>query len=81
MSTLINSMGREAEQIYKSLSFKKKEEGKKFDVILNKFHAYFMLKKCNPHVGKILPGNAKEWRTDRKIHQRIIWIGTKLWFP
>ena len=37
-------MGTEAEQIYKSLSFKK-EDKKNFDIILSKFDAYFMLQK------------------------------------
>ena len=32
-------MGTEAKQIYKSLSFKKNEDEKSFDVILSKFHA------------------------------------------
>ena len=43
ISTQIYCMGTEAEQIYKSLSLKKKEDKKNFDVILSKFDAYFML--------------------------------------
>ena len=38
-------MGTEAEQIYKTLYFKKKEDEKNFDVILSKFEAYFMAKR------------------------------------
>ena len=47
VSTLIYCMGIEAEPIYKSLSFKKKENEKNFDVILSKFNAYFVPKKCH----------------------------------
>ena len=47
VSTLIYSMGTEAKQIYKSLSFKKKQDEKNFDVILSKFDAYFMPKKMS----------------------------------
>ena len=45
ISTLIYCMGTEAELIYKSLTFKKKEDEKNFDLILSKFDAYFMPKK------------------------------------
>ena len=48
VSTLIYCMGTEAEQIYMSQSNKKKENEKNFDVILSKFDAYFMPKKCHP---------------------------------
>ena len=38
-------------------------------------------KKCNPRTHKILLENAKGSKTDRKIHQRIIWTCRKQWFP
>lgn len=38
-------MKTKVKQIYKSLSFKKKEEEKNFDIILGTFEAYFMPKK------------------------------------
>ena len=47
VSTLIYCMGTETEQIQKSLSIKKKEDKKNFDVILSKFGAYFMPKKMS----------------------------------
>ena len=40
-------MGTEAEQIYKSLSFKKKEDDNNFNVILSEFDAYFMPKQMS----------------------------------
>lgn len=49
ISTLVYCMGPDAKQIYKSFSFKKKEDEKSFDVILNKFEGHFMPKKNIMH--------------------------------
>ena len=47
VGTLIYCMRTEAKQIYKLLSFKKMEDKKNFDVIINKFDAYLILKKMS----------------------------------